>query len=329
MDYIRQIIQESIQLVLIESEKFIIDKYGDKLKADKMWGTINIPVSEYKTRVKDSVVQIIVNERSISEKSFSLYDEVISEVAEFFKNNEQANKIILECEKTDKRPEYCAEYIYGNLYSVTSLNEDLIKDYIIEKIDFPIYTIGNEENYDELMEERPLYKSKGGSAWKTYSAVLKYFNKINGKVLVDNKEMLPAAIYEMEGIWESDVEEENSDYGILNKKLKIIKKVTSEKLNEAKKSKFSKLEDNKIPLTPEERKIVMDADAIWHHGLNGAPSPAVWKSKDKNGKITYVTNTHRAYQDRPTLKGPSVFITVLLKVLLRKKKAKFLVGSVI
>lgn len=78
---------------------------------------------------------------------------------------------------------------------------------------------------------------------------------------------------------------------------------SDDNLNEAKKSKFEKLKDNKIPLTPEERKIVMDADAVWHHGLNGAPSPAVWKSKDKNGKITYVTNTHRAYQDRPTLKG--------------------------
>jgi hypothetical protein len=75
-------------------------------------------------------------------------------------------------------------------------------------------------------------------------------------------------------------------------------------LMEEKKSKFEKLKDNKVPLTDEERKKVMDADAIWHHGPNGAPSPAVWKSKDKKtGKITYVTNTHRAYNTAPTLKG--------------------------
>lgn len=86
--------------------------------------------------------------------------------------------------------------------------------------------------------------------------------------------------------------------------LKEIRRIVREKfLNEAKKSKFKKLEDNKVPLTDEERKKVMDADAVWHHGLNGKPSPAVWKSIDKNGKVTYVTNTHRAYQDRPTLKG--------------------------
>jgi hypothetical protein len=70
------------------------------------------------------------------------------------------------------------------------------------------------------------------------------------------------------------------------------------------KSKFEKLEDNKIPLTDEERKKVMDADAVWHFSHLDKPSPAVWKSKDKKtGKITYVCHTHRAYQDRPTLKG--------------------------
>jgi len=74
-------------------------------------------------------------------------------------------------------------------------------------------------------------------------------------------------------------------------------------LNEVK-SKFEKLKDNKVELTPEERKKVMDADAVWHHGPNGAPSPAVWKSVDKKtGKATYVTHTHRAFQSRPTLKG--------------------------
>jgi hypothetical protein len=70
------------------------------------------------------------------------------------------------------------------------------------------------------------------------------------------------------------------------------------------KSEFEKLEDNKVPLTAEERKKVMDADAVWHHGPNGKESPAVWKSKNpKTGKITYVTHTHRAYNTAPTLKG--------------------------
>lgn len=74
-------------------------------------------------------------------------------------------------------------------------------------------------------------------------------------------------------------------------------------VNEAKKSRFERLKDNKIPLTDEERKKVMDAEAVWHFSPGNKPTPAVWKSKNSAGKITYVTNTHRAYQDRPTLKG--------------------------
>lgn len=70
-----------------------------------------------------------------------------------------------------------------------------------------------------------------------------------------------------------------------------------------KKSEFQKLEDNKVPLTDEERRIVMDRKAIWHHGSNGEETPAVWKSVDDKGKTTYVTHTHRAYNKAPTLKG--------------------------
>ena len=66
---------------------------------------------------------------------------------------------------------------------------------------------------------------------------------------------------------------------------------------------FEKLQKNKKPLTDEERKTVLDADAVWHHGPNGEPSPAVWKSVDKNGKTTFVTHTHRAYNTATTLKG--------------------------
>lgn len=69
------------------------------------------------------------------------------------------------------------------------------------------------------------------------------------------------------------------------------------------KSEFQKLKDNKVRLTPEERKQCMSKKAVWHFN-GGSPSPAVWKSKDpKTGKTTYVTNTHRAYNTAPTLKG--------------------------
>ena len=73
-------------------------------------------------------------------------------------------------------------------------------------------------------------------------------------------------------------------------------------LTEAK-NEFKKLQDNKVPLTDEERKQVMDADATWHHGPNGEATPAVWKSENKNGKVTYITNTHRLYQTSATLQS--------------------------
>lgn len=70
-------------------------------------------------------------------------------------------------------------------------------------------------------------------------------------------------------------------------------------LTEKKKSDFQKLKDNKVNLTPEERKECKDKKAEWSGGYC-----AVWKSVDpKTNKVTYVTNTHRAYQARPTLKG--------------------------
>jgi hypothetical protein len=70
----------------------------------------------------------------------------------------------------------------------------------------------------------------------------------------------------------------------------------------AKKSSFQVLKDNKVPLSDEERQVVMDRKAVWHHGPNGEETPAVWKSiNKKTGKTFFVTNTHRVFNFRPTL----------------------------
>ena len=68
-------------------------------------------------------------------------------------------------------------------------------------------------------------------------------------------------------------------------------------------TKFQRLKLNKKPLTNLERAKVLAAGAVWHHGPNGERTPAVWKSVNSNGKVTYITNTHRAYNIAPTLRG--------------------------
>lgn len=75
------------------------------------------------------------------------------------------------------------------------------------------------------------------------------------------------------------------------------------KLNEQRKHKYKDLKDNKIPLDPEERKIVMDKGAVWHFSGQDKPSAGIWKAKAKNGDIVYGCNTHRAVATAPTLKG--------------------------
>lgn len=82
----------------------------------------------------------------------------------------------------------------------------------------------------------------------------------------------------------------------------LLKPSTDNILQEKAKNEFQILKDNKKPLSNEEHKEVMDGKAIWHHN-GGKPSPAVWKSIDKNGKVIYVTNTHRAFNTASTLKG--------------------------
>lgn len=66
---------------------------------------------------------------------------------------------------------------------------------------------------------------------------------------------------------------------------------------------FKSLKKHQVPLTPEERNLVMDRKAVWHFN-GGSPSPAVWKSVNpKTGKTTYITHTHRAFNTAPTVKG--------------------------
>jgi len=67
------------------------------------------------------------------------------------------------------------------------------------------------------------------------------------------------------------------------------------------KSEIEILRDNKVNLTDAEHRLVMNSGAVWIHGINAAPIPAVWKSVDSAGKTTYVCDTLRAYDTASTL----------------------------
>jgi len=66
---------------------------------------------------------------------------------------------------------------------------------------------------------------------------------------------------------------------------------------------FAALKKHKVPLTDAERAEVLKRKAVWHHGPQGAPSPAVFKSVMPDGRTWYTTHTHRAYNVTPTLAG--------------------------
>ena len=74
----------------------------------------------------------------------------------------------------------------------------------------------------------------------------------------------------------------------------------AESLEEARAPKLDVLKDNRTELDPAERRKVMAAKAVWHHGPGGKESPAVWKSVVR-GTTWFVCNTHRCYRAAKTL----------------------------
>lgn len=97
-------------------ENKIINKFDDEVELDKNWPGMNIPVSDFKTNVKDSLVDIIMNNEGISEKNFTKVDETINKVKDFCKSK-QIVDLINKYESKNVRPNYVAEIIFNEFYN--------------------------------------------------------------------------------------------------------------------------------------------------------------------------------------------------------------------
>ena len=213
------------------------------------------------------------------------------------KELEKKEKEVLKFDKvTIKSPEqnrFFQKWMYANMITTSLQDGFYLKPELIEK-SLKLYKELMEKDIDKMFEN----DNSGAEKFKkTIPVIIKELEKKINKGPITSgptyKEM--GKYYYSPGFLKPETEERKK----IDKQFENI----NENILFESKNDFQILQDNKIPLTPEERDEVMKSKAIWHHGPNGAPSPAIWKSKNKNGKITYVTHTHRAYNIATTLKG--------------------------
>ena len=69
-----------------------------------------------KDRIHSLIINIIMEEREISEKSFKLYDEVIEEVKNICETNPEIYDEAEQYYKNNRRLQYLAEKIYENYF---------------------------------------------------------------------------------------------------------------------------------------------------------------------------------------------------------------------
>ena len=72
-------------------------------------------------RIISSIIQIITEEKGISEKSFTIYDEVMADVNNRF--NDDMFNISNDMYNDDKRIKYISEYLYDKFFKEPKINE--------------------------------------------------------------------------------------------------------------------------------------------------------------------------------------------------------------
>jgi hypothetical protein len=106
---LRKLIRESI-----ESENLVPDRFGDMVpEVDGFFGGMKIPKETFKSKVKNCIMDILMEENQVSEKSFSQLDELKEHLKDVFKENPEFNSIINQMEKNRSRVEFVAETVYS------------------------------------------------------------------------------------------------------------------------------------------------------------------------------------------------------------------------
>lgn len=87
-----------------------IDRNHDKDTKASFNPFLGLPEPTYGDKVANALVDILSEERGISEKAFSLVNELINEAK---RTVSERLELVEECEREGARPELCAEILYG------------------------------------------------------------------------------------------------------------------------------------------------------------------------------------------------------------------------
>lgn len=115
---LRSLIKEAV------SESMHIDKFGDEREMVTNYAGWTAPKATFTSRVKDLLVDIIMEEEGISEKNFTGVDQAIREVRRFFEHSEPARSVLSDLAAQEVRPRYAAEAIYRQWGELNKLHDD-------------------------------------------------------------------------------------------------------------------------------------------------------------------------------------------------------------
>jgi hypothetical protein len=72
------------------------------------------PLNEYTERVSSKLIDIVAEEKQVSEKAHNAYGQIMNNVKELVHHHDTQN-IIREFANQSKRPQFCAEHLFDKL----------------------------------------------------------------------------------------------------------------------------------------------------------------------------------------------------------------------